>query len=146
MNIINFFLNSESFSFNLDPQKEIFLPGIKKFYTEFKKLAERKALRPNNEPIYSISEEGEASFYDNIDINSFGEIYGDRKVNGITKYDIINANTIQFRVHLGIPYKVNNYQDLINEMKNNKGIVNCLFIQYDKNIGVASAGSTYFKF
>ena len=139
-----FFLNSESLPINILPQRTLFLPGIKKFYSNFKALAQSKGLRPE-EAIYSISLDGEAIFYDIIEINSFNKIYGERKVNGITKYDIIDINTLQFRDNQGYPYKVKNFKELIHEMKINREPINCLFTEYDENSGAAFSGSTYFK-
>ena len=142
--------NYKDFLKNLSPKnkinvkfdKEIFLPGIKEYYTHFKTLAESKGLKAD-EAIYSISKDGDAYFYDIIDSKALNKIYGERKKNGEIKVDQISIESLQFWDSLGFPYKVNNEKDLIHEIKINKEPISCLMSQYDEKTGVLTSGTTY---
>ena len=125
-------------------KENYFLPGIKEYYLHFKQLAESKGLSPED-AIYNISREGETYFYDIIDPFSMNKIYGQREKNGKIKSDIIHLNTLQFRDNLGIPYKVENFKELVQEMKINKEPISCLFSEYDENTSTLKSGTTYFK-
>ena len=142
---LNFIKLKENVNLISHFKKEDFLPGIKEYYQNFKALAESKGLAPED-AIYSISQEGETFFYDIIDPYTMNKIYGQRKINGITKYDIIDVNTIQFRDSLGYPYKVNNYRELFREMKANKEPMSCLFNEYDENTNTLNSGEIHLKF
>ena len=142
---LNFLKLKENVNLISHFKKEDFLPGIKEYYQNFRALAESKGLAPED-AIYSISQEGETFFYDIIDPYTMNKIYGQRKINGITKYDIIDVNTIQFRDSLGYPYKVNNYRELFREMKANKEPMSCLFSEYDENTNTLNSGEIHLKF
>ena len=71
-----------------------FLPGIKEYYNHFKKLAEVKGLSPED-AINSITIEGETTFYDIIDKNSYQKIYKRRiSSDGLEKSDFIGIGTL----------------------------------------------------
>ena len=139
------FLNSNGNNkIKIKCKKENYLPGIKRYYLHFKALAESKNLDPED-AIYSISQEGETTFYDILDNIALNKIYGEREKNGKIKSDIIDISTIQFIDNSGYPYKVKNFKELIHQMKINKEPINCLFSEYDENTSVISSGSTYLK-
>ena len=142
-NDYNSFLNLEpDKGIYTDFHKEDFLPGIKEYYLNFKALAEKKGLEPD-EAIYSISKDGEAYFYDIIEPYSLNKIYGIKKKNGETKVDQIFVETLQFRDGFGLPYKVNSEEELIHKMKINREPICCLFSQYDENTEVLNCGTLY---
>ena len=107
-------------------------------------MSEQKGLKPD-EAIYSITENGEAIFYDIFDPNSLHKIYGERNVNGEIKSDFIDIKTLEFRDNFGYPIKVNDFNELIQLMKINKRPLNCLFSDYDDNTNVLSSGSVNIK-
>jgi len=142
------FINDKDFGINneinIAQKKDIFLPGIKEYYKHFKFLAEEKGLEPD-EAIYSITENGEAMFYDIFDPNSLHKIYGERSMNGEIKSDFIDIKTLEFRDNFGYPIKVDDYKELIKLMKINRSPLSCLFSDYDDNTNVLSSGSVYLK-
>ena len=128
----------------IDFKKEEFLPGMREHYMNFKQLAEAKGLT-KEDAIYSISEEGDAYFYDIIEPKTMNKIFGRKIKGGKTKDDIINLNTLVFRDNFGYPFKVKNYKDLIQEMKLNRLPMSCLFNEYDEIDETLTSGITYFK-
>ena len=78
------FLNSYINEILITCKKKYFLPGIKEYFSHFKELAERKNLRPE-EAIFSISKEGETTFYDIIDPFTLNKVYGERIKKGEKK-------------------------------------------------------------
>ena len=112
---------------NITPYKikpKDFLPGMREYYLHFKKLSEETKLDPED-AIFSISKEGNAIFYEIMDPFSMNKIFS-------TKEDKIYLNTLQFIDNFGFPYKVNNFKELINEMKLNREPLDCLTYGYDK--------------
>jgi hypothetical protein len=137
-------------------QPEIFLPGIKEFYSHFKTLFDNKYKELNPESsefkelnpedaIYKINKKGEAYYYDIIEPYSLNKIFKGRIKNGKAKYDFIQLNNLQFIDNLGLPYQVNNLEELIKEMKMNQNPVNCLLSEFDENTKVLNSYVTYIK-
>ena len=96
----------------------------------FKKIAKTKGLSPEA-AIYSISEQGDAFYYDIIEPSTLEKIFGTRIRNG-KKNEIMHINTITFRDNFGYPYKVNNFEELVKEMERNKNPISCLYSEYDE--------------
>ena len=124
--------------------KEDFLPGMRDIYINFKKIANSLKLK-SDEAIFSVSEEGEAVFYEIIDPSSMNKIFGRKIKNGRETNEIININTLQFRDNFGYPIKVKNITELIQEMKFNKDPLSCLFSEYDEIDESLYSGITHFK-
>ena len=61
-----------------------FLPGFRDNYMFFKKIAKTKGLSPEA-AIYSISEQGDAFYYDIIEPSTLEKIFGTRIRNGKKK-------------------------------------------------------------
>ena len=149
------FLNPENKEI-FEIQPKIFLPGIKEYYSHFKTLFDNKYKELNPESsefkelnpedaIYKINKKGEAYYYDIIEPYSLNKIFKGRIKNGKAKYDFIQLNNLQFIDNLGLPYQVNNLEELIKEMKMNQNPVNCLLSEFDENTKVLNSYVTHIK-
>ena len=142
------FLNSENKVISYCDHQEIFLPGIKEYYSHFKTLSEIKEIKDlsREDAIYKINKRGEAYYYDIIEPYSFNKIFRAKEKNGKTKYDFVNMNTLQFIDNFGYPYQVKNIDELVYLMKiNNKNPVSCLLSEFDENTNVLSSSITHIK-
>ena len=120
-------------SYDIKPKD--FLFGIRQHYLYLKELSKKLNIKPED-AIYSISQDGNAYNYSIIDPNTMIKMFGKKKEGNNEISDIIPLNTILFRDNLGNPYKVNNIDELMQEIKNNKNPFSCLLSGYDENFKI----------
>ena len=140
-NLINKIKKKDIISYKFKPKD--FLQGIRQYYLYFKKLSQKLEINPED-AIYSISKEGNAYNYSIMNPNEMNKIFGIKK--GKTEIeDIISLNTLIFRDNYGNPYRVNNLNELREEMKINQNPFSCLLTEYNEKHKIMKSGIVHLK-